>query len=110
MRAGTLRERIAILAPVDKLDPVEGWIVDYQELETVWASVKAVSSTEAATTSAITTSTRYEVVTRYHPKLDSKCRLAWRLGTLDIAEVIADEKQRELRITAYLSRDRKGDS
>lgn len=101
MRAGLLRERINLQAPVatngDDWGPGSNWTTE----ATMWAQVTPVSGTEKQSGDAIQTTVTHQIRMRYLSDVTSKWRAIYRSRVLDFVSVIdVDGMGRELRIEA----------
>lgn len=101
MRAGTLREQVAILVATPTSDGEWGPGESFQAVTTVSASVIARSGTEPEKDSGVAAVTSYDIIIRYRADVSSTNRLTWRGKTLEIVSAIdPDGRRRELNIDA----------
>jgi SPP1 family predicted phage head-tail adaptor len=103
MRAGTLRERIVIQAPMTVHDPSwgpsegEAW----EQVANVAASVTASGAGESVRDDKVQSTVSYTIKLRHLDGIDSKHRIVWRGRTLDIVSVTdPTQRRRELVIEA----------
>jgi len=103
VRAGTLRERIVIQAPMTVHDPQWGPSEGeaFENVATVWASVAASGAGESVRDDKVQSTIGYTIRLRYLDGIDSKHRIQWRGRTLDIVSVTDPmQRRRELVIEA----------
>lgn len=103
MRAGTLRERIVIHAPVTVHDPEwgptdgEAW----EQVANVAASVTPSNAGESVRDQKVQSTIGYTIKLRYLDGIDSRHRITWRGRRLDIVSVTdPTQRRRELVIEA----------
>ncbi len=101
MRAGTLRERVTIVAPTTESDGEWGARDSSTNVATVSASVIARSGTEATADQGVSSIVIYDVVMRYRTGISSINRLTWNGKTLEVVTAIdPDGRRRQLNIEA----------
>lgn len=101
MRAGTLRERLTILAPTTTTDPDWGASESFAEVATVAANVVARAAAEPLKDQGVAAVTSYDIVIRYRSDVSSTNRLTWRGKTLEVVSAIdPDGRRRQLNIEA----------
>jgi SPP1 family predicted phage head-tail adaptor len=101
MRAGALRERLVIQAPVAVQDAVWGPVTEWQDVLAAWASVIPVAGSETQKDQGVQATVKYEIEIRYQPGITGENRIVWNGKTLDIESAIDPEgRKRKLLIQA----------
>lgn len=76
MRAGELRHRVQILAPVEVRLDSQGFVLDWTCILTVWAKIKPLSGREFYASKQVDSDVTHEITTRYNSSgLNSSYRL-----------------------------------
>lgn len=99
IRAGTMRERIALSRLTVTDDPAFGRQESYTALASVWAHVEAESGTEA-NANGVESRVTWKLRTRFRD-IQPTDRITWGSRTLHIESALPDPKRTELNITAH---------
>lgn len=93
LAAGTLRERVTVMAPTERETALGETILEFAELATVWASVRSISAQDMMQAEQNQMTTTHIVMMRYLPAINTKMRLVWREKTLEIQSVLDSENR-----------------
>jgi SPP1 family predicted phage head-tail adaptor len=100
LRAGTLRDRITLMASARTTDARWGTAEGWTEYATAWANVTPTDGTEFFTDKGVQTAVTHLVRMRYRPDVKATDQILYGNLTLDILSVIdPDGRKRELLIT-----------
>lgn len=86
--AGTLRERVTILAPSESKNAFGESSIEYVEADTVWASVMGLSAREVLQAMQANAIITHKIRIRFYPGITFQHRLKWRGRTLEVASVV----------------------
>lgn len=86
--AGSMRERVTILAPVESKNGFGESSITFQETDTVWASVMGLSAREVLQSMQANAIITHKIRIRFYPTITFQHRLLWRGRTLEIASVV----------------------
>jgi SPP1 family predicted phage head-tail adaptor len=94
IRAGELRERVAVMAYRETKNQMGEMVPVYdQTFATVWASVEGVTARELLLAGQQQTEISHRVRMRYLPGLTQQMRIVWRDRTLEIISVLEHENR-----------------
>lgn len=86
--AGSMRERVTILAPSESKNAFGESSITYVEADTVWASVMGMSAREVLQAMQANAILTHKVRIRFYPTITFQHRLLWRGRTFEIASVV----------------------
>jgi SPP1 family predicted phage head-tail adaptor len=86
--AGSMRERVTILAPSESKNAFGESSIEYVETDTVWASVMGMSAREVLQSMQANAIITHKIRIRFYPSITFQHRLLWRGRTLEIASVV----------------------
>ena len=86
--AGSMRERVTILAPSESKNAFGESSIEYVETGTVWASVMGMSAREVLQSMQANAIITHKIRIRFYPSITFQHRLLWRGRTLEIASVV----------------------
>lgn len=99
MRAGQLRERVTLQAPLRTPDGAGGADIGWSEVATLWARVEAQGGGELPAGERLEARARLEVTIRFRADVTPAMRLVWRGRALDIrASADSDGRRRFLTL------------
>lgn len=77
LQAGSMNERVVVLAPVVGRGVYGEQVCIYEEVATVWARVQYQKSQKALSAGEVWMSSQVVVTTRVNGKINDRCRLKW---------------------------------
>jgi len=86
--AGSMNERVTILAPSESKNAFGESSIEYVEAGTVWASVMGMSAREVLQSMQANAIITHKIRIRFYPSITFQHRLLWRERTLEIASVV----------------------
>ena len=86
--AGSMNERVTILAPNESKNAFGESSIEYVEAGTVWASVMGMSAREVLQSMQANAIITHKIRIRFYPSITFQHRLLWRERTLEIASVV----------------------
>lgn len=104
MRAGQLRHRVTIQAPIATRNSYGEEEISHVDVATVWARVEPVSAREFSDQQRDASAAVYTITMRYRRDVGLTMRLVWSapdaLHVMEINSIVPDAARRELTITA----------
>jgi SPP1 family predicted phage head-tail adaptor len=86
--AGSMRERVTILAPSESKNAFGESSISFVEADTVWASVMGLSAREVLQAMQANAIITHKIRIRFYPDITFQHRLSWRGRILEIASVV----------------------
>jgi len=99
MKAGKLRHRIQLLAPMPTQNSTGEEILSYSPLAYAWAEVRPLSGRELERAKVVAAEVSHEVVMRYMTLLNEQCLVLFGTRHFQINAILnTDERNVELRL------------
>lgn len=100
MRAGRLRHRVEVQAPVDVRDDVGGVTKDFETIATRWAQVSPLSAREMWASEQVDSDVTHKVRMRWTDDLTTDYRLIYDDRILNIMHppIVKDERRVEIEV------------
>lgn len=101
MRIGKLRDRVLIQSPVRTPDGQGGFVLTWQDVDTVWATVRQLAGREYLLAQQLGTALSHEVSMRYRADVVPSWRLIHDGRVLDVHSIAnPDGRRRETLVLA----------